>query len=145
MKTYITKSEKETLALAKKLAQTLKGGEVIALTGELGAGKTVFAKGLAAGLGVKKIVASPTFTLMNVYAVKRRGIARLVHIDCYRLKNASEFTAIGVSEYLNDPSAITVIEWAEKAKTLLPKKRIDIKFDVRDTNSRIISVNIHTL
>src|SRR3990167_5181619 len=117
-----TASEKETFILAKKLAQTLRGGEVIALYGNLGAGKTVFAKGIAAGLGVITTITSPTFTLMNVYPVKPRGITTLVHIDCYRLHNASELVAIGVSEYLNNPQTVTVIEWAERVESLLAKK-----------------------
>jgi tRNA threonylcarbamoyladenosine biosynthesis protein TsaE len=118
----ITNSEKETFEFAKKFAKKLKGGEVIGLVGDLGAGKTVFVKGLAAELGVKQNITSPTFVLMKVYKIRnlKSEIRNLIHIDAYRVKNAEDLTAIGAKEYFNRPDAITVIEWADKIKKILP-------------------------
>ncbi len=118
----ITSSEKETFNFAKKFAKRLKGGEIIGLIGDLGAGKTVFAKGLAAGLGVKKNITSPTFVLMKVYQTKYPNIKYLIHIDAYRLKTPEDLITIGAEEYFNRPDAVTVIEWADKIKKVLPKK-----------------------
>lgn len=113
----ITKSEKETFEFARKFAKTLKGGEIIGLIGDLGAGKTVFVKGLAAGLGVKQTVNSPTFVLMKIYPVpKHKTIKTLCHIDAYRIKNADELTAIGANEYFDKKNVITIIEWTDKIK-----------------------------
>jgi tRNA threonylcarbamoyladenosine biosynthesis protein TsaE len=113
----ITKSEKETFDFAKKFARTLKGGEVIGLIGELGAGKTIFTKGLAAGLGIKNVVNSPTFVLMKVYDIKNKTsqIKRLVHVDAYRIKLATEASNIGLEDFLNKKN-ILAIEWPQNIK-----------------------------
>ncbi|MDP3043657.1 MAG: tRNA (adenosine(37)-N6)-threonylcarbamoyltransferase complex ATPase subunit type 1 TsaE [bacterium] len=135
---HITNSEKETFNFAKKFAKRLKGGKIIGLTGDLGAGKTVFAKGLAAGLGVKKNITSPTFVLMKVYQTKYPNIKYLIHIDAYRLKTPQDLIAIGAEEYFNRPDAVTVIEWADKIKKILPKKTKYIGIINKDENKRII-------
>lgn len=135
---YISASEKETFNFAKKFAKRLKGGEIIGLTGDLGAGKTVFAKGLAAGLGVKKNITSPTFVLMKVYQTKYPNIKYLIHIDAYRLKTPQDLIAIGAEEYFNRPDAVTVIEWADKIKKILPRKARYIGIINKDENKRII-------
>lgn len=140
MKKVITTSEKQTFTLAKNLAKTLTGGEVITLQGNLGAGKTVFTKGLAAGLGIKKIVNSPTFVLMNIYEVKHPMIKQLVHIDCYRLKNPKDIIDIGATEYFNQPDTVVVIEWAEKIKNILPRSRFNISINLKGETSRQISL-----
>lgn len=128
MKKVITTSEKETMDFGKRLARTLKGGKVIALHGDLGAGKTTLIKGIAQGLGIKKIITSPTFVLMNVYKVKdlRFKIKELIHIDCYRIKNEKDILHIGADDYFGRPDAVVVIEWAEKIKNILPRERGDI-------------------
>lgn len=123
----ITQSEKETFLIAQKFAQTLQGGEVVGLIGNLGAGKTIFAKGLAQGLGVKNIVNSPTFVIMKVYQTKKGLIKNFCHIDAYRLTNEKDLEAIGVLDYFNDSSSITLIEWPERVKKILPQKTIFIK------------------
>ncbi len=124
----ITYSEKQTLALAKKLAKKFKGGETIGLIGQLGAGKTIFTKGLAKGLGIKKNITSPTFVLMRVYPVKKHPkIKNLVHLDAYRIKQANELLAIGIKDYLNQPDTAVIIEWADKIKKILPRKTKFIK------------------
>ncbi|NCQ16448.1 tRNA (adenosine(37)-N6)-threonylcarbamoyltransferase complex ATPase subunit type 1 TsaE, partial [Candidatus Falkowbacteria bacterium] len=116
----ISRSEKQTFNFAKNFSKRLKGGEVIGLIGNLGAGKTIFTKGLAAGLGIIKNITSPTFVLMRVYPVKSRRIKQLVHIDAYRVKSARDLTAIGADEYFGRPDTITAIEWADKIKKILP-------------------------
>lgn len=106
----VTRSGEETFELARRLAAGFNGIEVVLLTGELGAGKTVFAKGLAAGAGVADPdrVSSPSFTLVNVY----EGRHRIFHIDLYRLDRAAEITDLGWEDMLGQ--GIVVVEWAEK-------------------------------
>jgi len=106
----VTYSAEETFRLAEELAAAFKGREVVLLVGELGAGKTVFAKGLAAGLGVKDTtrVCSPSYTLINIY----KGKFPIFHIDLYRLHNDSDIQDIGWEDYLGE--GIVVVEWAEK-------------------------------
>lgn len=125
----ITKSEKETIELGKKIACGLQSGKIIGLEGELGAGKTTLIKGIARGLGVKKSITSPTFVLMKVYKIADlRGwqadkggykIKRFVHVDAYRIRNEKDLVLIGIEEYLGDKKTVVVIEWADKVKKLL--------------------------
>jgi tRNA threonylcarbamoyladenosine biosynthesis protein TsaE len=139
---FNTQTEIETKQIGKDLASKLNGGEVITLEGDLGAGKTTFVKGLAEGLGVKKEITSPTFTLMNVYELTANShkLKTLVHIDTYRLKNEQELLNIGVEDYLGTPETITVIEWPEKVAELLRNKNIiEIKIEhVAEAERRII-------
>jgi len=118
-----TNSEQETFEFAKNFAAELKGGEIIGLSGDLGAGKTVFTKGLAAGLGVSDNVNSPTFVIMKVYPIAdfKSPVSNLVHIDAYRLQSAEDIKTIGADEYFARPDTITVIEWPEIIKLLLTK------------------------
>ena len=118
-----TSSEKETFFLAKQIGESLKGTEVILLSGELGSGKTIFAKGIAAGLGMDDVhqVCSPSYTLVNIYAAK----FPLYHIDLYRLENESEIDSLGWEDFLDQ--GIIVVEWAEKLKFDLEAIRIEIK------------------
>ena len=104
---YESASEEETFALAKKVADTLTGGETVLLDGDLGAGKTTFTKGLAAALGVKEEVTSPTFTIMNVY---EDGRLPLCHMDMYRLESAEESEELGLTDTVPE-NAVKVIEW----------------------------------
>lgn len=123
----ISNSEKETQDIGVKLAKGLKGGETIALTGNLGAGKTILTKGLARGSGVKKIITSPTFVLMKIYKINSGQIENFVHVDAYRLKTGNDLREIGLLDWLNKKNSIVVIEWAEKVKKILPKTAIQIK------------------
>ncbi|OIP80580.1 MAG: tRNA (adenosine(37)-N6)-threonylcarbamoyltransferase complex ATPase subunit type 1 TsaE [Parcubacteria group bacterium CG2_30_45_37] len=134
----ISRSEKQTFNFAKNFSKRLKGGEVIGLIGNLGAGKTIFTKGLAAGLGIIKNITSPTFVLMRVYPVKSRRIKQLVHIDAYRVKSARDLTAIGADEYFGRPDTITAIEWADKIKKILPKTAKFVKIIYQQNNLRQI-------
>lgn len=151
MKTIIIKTEKDTQALAQKLAKSLKGGEIIALEGDLGAGKTTLTQYLAKALGVKANVTSPTFVLMKVYEGRRpkseprsgfllRGKVRnLVHVDCYRLDQVQELFYLGIEEYLNKQDTVVVIEWADKINKYLKKfkKVIYIKIEINKNDRRI--------
>ena len=140
---YLTKSAKQTIALGKKIATTLRGGEVFGLSGDLGAGKTTLVKGIALGLGVKKPITSPTFVLMKVYRVTNRPIKKLVHIDCYRLKGSGELTAIGAPEYFGQKDTVVLIEWPEKIKNILPKKILNVKLKLgKKNNQRKINFNV---
>jgi len=134
---YITKSTEETLKLGKTIAADLNGGDIVLLQGELGAGKTVLAKGIAQGLGITETITSPTFTLMNVY-----NDGKLVHIDTYRLENEEQLVEIGVEDYLGNPNSICLIEWPEKLTTLLKnKKTMAITIEHLAENKREISIS----
>jgi tRNA threonylcarbamoyladenosine biosynthesis protein TsaE len=127
-----TFSPAETVAFARQFAARLKPGDVVALTGELGAGKTCFVKGLV-GTGD---VTSPTFTLIHEY----RGRVPLYHIDLYRLNSVQEALAIGIEDYLPAADGITVIEWAEKIEALLPEHTIRVRIEIAGETTRRIEV-----
>jgi tRNA threonylcarbamoyladenosine biosynthesis protein TsaE len=116
--------------LAKKIAHQLKGGEILALIGPLGSGKTTFTKTLAKQLKVRHKVTSPTFTLMHPFEAKllNKKTVTLYHLDLYRTKNFREVKALGITEWWGKPTTVTVIEWADKIKKHLPKKTIFIYF-----------------
>jgi len=114
---------------------------IIALTGELGSGKTTFVQGLARGLGIKKRVLSPTFILMRQYAIRYMPYANFYHVDLYRVENEKDVRGLGLSEIWSNPENIVAIEWAEKIKKILPKKRIDIRFNYLNNNQRKITIS----
>jgi tRNA threonylcarbamoyladenosine biosynthesis protein TsaE len=116
----------QTKKIAAGITADLGNVNVIALSGDLGSGKTHFTKGVAEYLGIKNEITSPTFVLMKVYETKDKKFKRLVHIDAYRLTSADELEALGVDEYFADPATLTVIEWAEKIKNLLPQNRQEV-------------------
>ncbi|MEK7653102.1 MAG: tRNA (adenosine(37)-N6)-threonylcarbamoyltransferase complex ATPase subunit type 1 TsaE [Patescibacteria group bacterium] len=140
----ITKSEKETFKLAQKFATKLRGGEVLALIGDLGAGKTAFVKGLAEGLGVKNIITSPTFVLMKGYTAQKqknkKAKKQLIHIDAYRLSSGKELEDIGATEYFSDKNTIVAIEWADRVKDILPAGVIKINFKILEGDKRKIEI-----
>ena len=121
--TVRTTSPQETEALGARLGAQLRSGDVVALSGELGAGKTVFTRGLAEGAGAGGHVASPTFTLIREY----HGRVTVFHADLYRLDTPAQLVDIGLEEILDD-DGVTVIEWAEKARHLLPAEYLWIEF-----------------
>jgi tRNA threonylcarbamoyladenosine biosynthesis protein TsaE len=126
---YTTTSENETILLAKKLAESFQGHEVVLLMGELGAGKTIFAKGIASGLGMEDVnkVCSPSFTLVNIYQAKYP----IFHMDLYRLENASEIADLGWEDYLD--RGVIIVEWGEKFKVDLEVVRVKIEVEGNDT------------
>jgi len=128
----LSSSVNQTLRLGKKIADNLSGGEIILLSGALGAGKTVLAKGIAGGLGINKNdVLSPTFVLLRVY----QGKHLLQHFDFYRLKTLKDIFALGYQEYLH-ADAVTLIEWPQRLKFLLPKEFLKIKLVIKARNQR---------
>lgn len=133
---YKTSSPDETFELAKKFSHRLKRRDILALEGELGAGKTCFVQGLAAGLGVpeKLYVRSPSFTLMNEYA---GGKMPLYHFDFYRLVKENELEDLGLDEYFSG-DGVTVIEWADRFPGSLPKSAKHIRFRIVGENEREI-------
>ena len=113
----------ETFALGQQLSKLLKEGDVVALYGELGSGKTVFIQGVCAGLGVDSYVTSPSFTLIQEYS----GRLPVYHFDFYRLNSLSEIEDLGVDMYFDD-SGIALVEWAERGEALLSASRYNIRF-----------------
>ena len=135
----VTASPQETIEFAKGLAKGLKPGTVLCLEGQLGSGKTTFIKGLAEGLGLKhpEQVKSPTFVLMHIYKAK----VQLYHFDCYRLNSLEELENIGFQDFVNDPQAISCVEWAEKAGDLIPKDARHIRFEILGASKRRLTLS----
>ncbi|MBA7654947.1 tRNA threonylcarbamoyladenosine biosynthesis protein TsaE [subsurface metagenome] len=130
-----TKSAKETIRLGKKIGKLLRPGDVVALIGKLGSGKTTLTQGLAKGLGVKKknYVTSPSFTLIK----EHKGRMPLYHIDLYRIDNLKEVYDLGYEEYFYG-EGVTIIEWAKKVRRLLPEEVLIINLEIIDENRRRI-------
>ena len=135
--THLTRSVEETLALGERLAATLPPGTVVALTGDLGAGKTALTKGLARGLGVTEPITSPTFTLVVEHPA--RDGRRLYHVDLYRLDAPQQAVEIGIEEELA-PDGWTIIEWAERLGDLLPAGTVRSQIEIVSENERRITV-----
>ena len=134
----ITDSSEKTVALAEKIGTMLKGGEVIAYKGGLGAGKTTFTRGLAKGLGLDVDVTSPTFALVNEYSGE--GKPTLYHFDMYRIEDADDLYATGFFDYL-DGKSILAIEWSEIIEDSLPEDTITINIETISEYSRKITVS----
>ncbi len=145
---FITKSARQTQEIAAKLSREIlklkpnKKSVVIGLIGELGSGKTIFAKGFAKGLGLKENITSPTFVLMKVYSLRVTHYSYLVHIDAYRLENSKDLIDLGFKNLIRDPKNIILIEWADRIKNILPKNCLRIKFEHKDKNKRKIILEI---
>lgn len=169
MRVVITKGALETKKFAAHLAHSVRPPKVIALEGDLGAGKTTFAQGFAQALGIKEKIQSPTFVLMKIYNLHRaslrgasatkqsprlprparsgarndgtRGFGHLIHIDCYRLNSPKDLLHLGFKNLLKDKDAIILIEWADRIKKLLPRNAIRIKFRHGEkSTSRVIEI-----
>lgn len=138
---YQSNSEQDTKNIAKKIAASLKGGDIVLLYGDLGAGKSTFTRGVAEYFQITDNITSPTFTLMNIYPIKNNEIKQLVHIDTYRLENEKQMIEIGAEDYLGAPDTVCFIEWPEKLDTLLQNKKI-IKITIEHAGEeRTITVN----
>ena len=133
MAEYYSTSEQETEELGFRLAQTLKGGAVVAMYGDLGAGKTAFVRGMARGMGLDCWVSSPTFTIVNEYLGERE----LIHFDMYRLSGADELFDIGWEDYLNR-GAVCAVEWSEKVEDAFYGDEIVVRIEkLGDTHRKI--------
>ena len=124
MKRFESRSAEETFKIAQEFAKSLERGDVVALSGDLGAGKTAFTAGIAAALGVKESVTSPTFTIVNQYD----GDITLYHFDAYRLENVATSECDWMDDYLFG-DGISIIEWAENITAVLPKNYINIRIE----------------
>ncbi|MBQ8323035.1 MAG: tRNA (adenosine(37)-N6)-threonylcarbamoyltransferase complex ATPase subunit type 1 TsaE [Clostridia bacterium] len=131
MAVYISDSREATEAFAEEYAKTLCGGDVVLLDGDMGAGKTVFAKGVAKGLGIEEEVTSPTYAYMNDYD------GRLFHYDCYRIESAAQAENLGLADYF-DMGGICLIEWAQNIAPLLPPHCKRVRLVKLDENRRQI-------
>ena len=130
----ITRSVEETRALAETLGQELRPGDLVVLAGELGAGKTAFAQGVARGLGVTEPVVSPTFMIVRQY----EGRVPLAHVDVYRLDRLQELHDLGFDELLDD--RVTLVEWGDAAGPLLPPDRLEVRLEMAGEDEREIEV-----
>ncbi len=139
MKKIIFNSVKETQEFASNYAKDIDDGKVIALIGDLGTGKTTFSQGFANGLGIKEQVISPTFKLVSEY----EGDRNLYHIDCYRMDSEKDFLNIGGEEFIFSDNSITLIEWANRVKSLWSEDWIYIYFSLinNQSNSRMIKIS----
>ena len=134
----VSHSEAETLALGEKMAAMIPDGKIAVLSGELGAGKTIFVKGLARGMGIKdEMATSPTFNIVHEY----HGERELYHFDLYRLTDTAELNEIGWDDYLQRPGVV-VVEWGEKAGKFLPEVYYLIEFRSLSDNEREINVSL---
>lgn len=134
----ITSSYTETEEAGFRLAQTLQFGSVVLLFGNLGAGKTVFSRGFARGLGITEPVSSPTYTIVQEYDVPGGG--RLYHLDLYRISGVESALAFGVDEFLDDSRAISLIEWPMRIDGILPENCIKVTLNHLDDEKREIII-----
>ena len=132
----VTHSAAETRALGARMAQEMKAGDVVLLEGELGAGKSEFARGVAGGLGVTETVTSPSFTILNVY---ESGRVPLYHFDWYRLESAEELFEMGLDEYLGG-DGVALVEWPGRCPEAVPEKHLMIRFVQTGEETREIEV-----
>ena len=134
MQTYISRSEAETEMIGERFAKQLTGGTVVAMYGDLGAGKTAFVRGMARGMGLTCRVSSPTFTIVNEY----EGPRELIHFDMYRLGSADELFDIGWEDYVNRGS-VCAVEWSENVEDAFYGDEVVVRFEkLGPTTRRII-------
>lgn len=137
-KIFHSHSEEETEKFASQIAASLSPGDTVLLRGNLGAGKTVFSRGFARGLGCEDTLSSPTYTIVQEYQLP--GGARLYHMDLYRIADASSALGFGVDEFIDDPQAYKLIEWPERIESLLPEKRLTVEITHEGDEERILKV-----
>jgi len=138
--TVNSNSPEDTFALGKRIAGMLGSGDVVALRGTLGSGKTCLAKGIASGLGIAENLTSPTYTIICEYKAETPNSPTLYHIDAYRLNNEEDFDQLGGAEIICG-SGISVIEWSERIEKLLPHNTITVTLEITGPASRTIRVN----
>ncbi len=137
-------SLRDTQNLGRALGEVLHQGDLVALQGDLGAGKTALTQGVAAGLGIREPVTSPTFILVAEYSLPGGGLLR--HMDCYRMHPnlaGAEAEDLGWSEWLADADSVLVVEWSERLGSLLPANRLDIRLETVSDRERMIRMQAH--
>ena len=141
----VTKNVSETRKEAASLARQIGKGKLVCLFGELGSGKTTFAQGMGKELGIKDSINSPTFNILKIYSTKDEETKKLYHVDCYRLEKAKDLEELGFKEWISDEDGIVVVEWADKIKRILPKERIDIRFEIVGEGERkmVVTTNYY--
>ena len=136
MATFISNSPAETQAIGRRLAEDVGAGSVLALTGDLGSGKTVFVKGLVVGLGSSTDVTSPTFTILHEY---RGGRVTVYHFDFFRLEDRQSVARLGLDDYFFG-DGVSVIEWADRFPEFIPEQARWILFEIKSQNQRAITI-----
>lgn len=131
----ISSSAEQTQRLGIRLGSLLQAGDVVCLSGDMGAGKTVFSAGIGIGWGAQHPLTSPTFNLVHEHR-RDKDKQRLYHLDCYRLSRVDEVDSIGFDDLVNDPRGVMVIEWPERIQAALPKKRLWIQLRILDIHRR---------
>lgn len=133
--TFVTHSAEETIQLGKKIGSMLQPGAIIAMEGNLAAGKTTITKGIAKSLGIEETITSPTFTLISEYA----GKMPLYHMDVYRLDSCEDFINLGVEDLMYG-DGVSIIEWSERVREELPKSTITLRLEIREDGGRDITL-----
>jgi len=136
--TKTTHSEEESSAIAAQLASSIKAPAVICLEGDLGAGKSVFARGFLRSLGVTGPIASPTFSLVQLY---QAGDTQLAHMDLYRLEDDEEAYAAGIEELIHDSNTICLIEWPQRLSWMLPDEVIKVNISHQGEDQRLLEIH----
>ena len=133
----VSQSPDETVAIGKAFAGCLRDGDVVLLHGDLGAGKTTLAKGIASALGVQDVVSSPSFSLVNEYETSLAGsVTRLYHLDLYRLRDEDDLASIGFEDFVAPTGGLTLVEWPERAATALPEHFLLIEIETTASDWR---------
>jgi tRNA threonylcarbamoyladenosine biosynthesis protein TsaE len=142
--THTTHSELETKKFAAEFARTLKGGEVIFLSGELGSGKTTFVRGVAEAFGFREPVRSPSFTIVNRYSVEHGLIKQILHVDLYRIRDASEFLPLALEEECGREDTVAFIEWPELLGGAIGEPFSSLSFKITAQGDRCVTFSTGT-
>ncbi len=137
-KIILSNSADDTKKIGERMGKKLNPGDVVALYGELGAGKTVLVKGIAKGLGCSVMVKSPSFVYVHEYS----GRVPIFHIDLYRINTTTDIITLGIYEFLKNSDGICLVEWAERAKGLLPDKTVNVEIKILNENTREITSDL---
>ncbi|MEK7615308.1 MAG: tRNA (adenosine(37)-N6)-threonylcarbamoyltransferase complex ATPase subunit type 1 TsaE [Patescibacteria group bacterium] len=137
---YRSNTPEQTKKIAAEVAQTLKAGDVLFLEGNLGSGKTTFVQGLVEAFRYDGPVRSPTFAIMNVYPTSHPTIQKIVHVDLYRLADASELRTLALEECLEDPNALVIVEWPHLLEPLIKKPYTKITFAFLENEARLLTI-----
>lgn len=141
---YTSDSAQSTQEAAASIVGGMRPADhasVIALRGDLGAGKTQFAKGAARSLGIERTVTSPTFLIMRSYEASKGSWKRLFHLDCYRIEDPQELRALGWDEIVANPENLVLVEWAERVSAILPEGTVWVQMDITSPTERAITVH----